>query len=35
MLKGVTLPNLEYDALAGLNLLAMTVVVTRFRRTLD
>jgi ABC-2 type transport system permease protein len=37
MLKGSTLPNLQYDALAlfGLMLLAMTIAVTRFRRTLD
>jgi ABC-2 type transport system permease protein len=37
MLKGATLPNLQYDALAlaGLMLLAMTIAVTRFRRTLD
>ena len=37
MLKGATLPNLEYDtvALAALMLFAMTVAVTRFRRTLD
>jgi ABC-2 type transport system permease protein len=37
MLKGSTLQNLEYDTLAlfGLMLLAMTVAVTRFRRTLD
>jgi ABC-2 type transport system permease protein len=37
MLKGATLQNLEYDALAllGLMLLAMTIAVTRFRRTLD
>jgi ABC-2 type transport system permease protein len=37
MLKGSTLPNLQYDALAliALMLLAMTVAVTRFRRTLD
>jgi ABC-2 type transport system permease protein len=37
MLKGATLQNLQYDALAlfGLMLLAMTVAVTRFRRTLD
>jgi ABC-2 type transport system permease protein len=37
MLKGATLPNLEYDAIAlfGLMLLAMTIAVTRFRRTLD
>jgi ABC-2 type transport system permease protein len=37
MLKGSTLPNLQYDALAllGLMLFAMTVAVLRFRRTLD
>jgi ABC-2 type transport system permease protein len=37
MLKGATLPNLEYDSIAlfALMLLAMTVAVTRFRRTLD
>src|SRR5438034_9158665 len=37
MLKGATLPDLQYDtlALAGLMLLAMTIAVTRFRRTLD
>jgi ABC-2 type transport system permease protein len=37
MLKGSTLPDLQYDALAlaGLMLLAMTIAVTRFRRTLD
>jgi ABC-2 type transport system permease protein len=37
MLKGSTLANLQYDtiALAALMLLAMTVAVTRFRRTLD
>ncbi len=37
MLKGSTLQNLEYDTLAlfGLMLLAMTIAVTRFRRTLD
>jgi ABC-2 type transport system permease protein len=37
MLKGATLQNLQYDALAlfGLMLLAMTIAVTRFRRTLD
>ena len=37
MLKGATLPNLQYDAivLLGLMLLAMTIAVTRFRRTLD
>src|ERR1700686_4765302 len=37
MLKGATLQNLEYDtiALVSLMLLAMTIAVTRFRRTLD
>jgi ABC-2 type transport system permease protein len=37
MLKGSTLSNLQYDALAliALMLLAMTIAVTRFRRTLD
>ncbi len=37
MLKGATLPDLQYDtlALAGLMLIAMTIAVTRFRRTLD
>jgi ABC-2 type transport system permease protein len=37
MLKGATLPNVQYDALAllVLMLLAMTIAVTRFRRTLD
>jgi ABC-2 type transport system permease protein len=37
MLKGATLSNLQYDtfALIGLMLLAMTIAVTRFRRTLD
>lgn len=37
MLKGATLPNLQYDtiALIALMLLAMTIAVTRFRRTLD
>jgi ABC-2 type transport system permease protein len=37
MLKGSTLANLQYDtiALAGLMLVAMTIAVTRFRRTLD
>jgi ABC-2 type transport system permease protein len=37
MLKGATLQNLEYDtvALFALMLLAMTIAVTRFRRTLD
>jgi ABC-2 type transport system permease protein len=37
MLKGATLQNLEYDtiALLALMLLAMTIAVTRFRRTLD
>ncbi|MBR1170017.1 MULTISPECIES: ABC transporter permease [Bradyrhizobium] len=37
MLKGATMQNLHFDALAlaALMLLAMTVAVTRFRRTLD
>jgi len=37
MLKGATMPNLQYDtlALAALMLVAMTIAVTRFRRTLD
>ncbi|THD57366.1 MAG: ABC transporter permease [Bradyrhizobium sp.] len=37
MLKGATLHNLEYDSLAllALMVLAMTIAVTRFRRTLD
>jgi ABC-2 type transport system permease protein len=37
MLKGSTLHNLQYDALAllGLMLFAMTIAVLRFRRTLD
>jgi ABC-2 type transport system permease protein len=37
MLKGAVLHNLEYDTLAlfALMLLAMTIAVTRFRRTLD
>src|ERR1041385_1324707 len=37
MLKGSTLPDMQYDALAlgGLMLIAMTIAVTRFRRTLD
>jgi ABC-2 type transport system permease protein len=37
MLKGATIQNLEYDtiALVTLMLLAMTIAVTRFRRTLD
>jgi ABC-2 type transport system permease protein len=37
MLKGSTLMDLNYDvlALAGLMLIAMSVAVTRFRRTLD
>ena len=37
MLKGSTIADLNYDALAlfGLMLFAMTVAVTRFRRTLD
>jgi ABC-2 type transport system permease protein len=37
MLKGSTLADLQFDtaALAGLTLVAMTIAVTRFRRTLD
>jgi ABC-2 type transport system permease protein len=37
MLKGATLNDLHYDtlALAGLTLLAMTIAIRRFRRTLD
>src|SRR5712675_1121624 len=37
MLKGATLSNLRFDTLAltGLMLIAMTIAVTRFRRTLD
>lgn len=37
MLKGATMQNLHYDALAlaALMLIAMTIAVTRFRRTLD
>ncbi|MBR0859716.1 ABC transporter permease [Bradyrhizobium liaoningense] len=37
MLKGATMQNLRFDTLAlvGLMLLAMTIAVTRFRRTLD
>jgi len=37
MLKGATIHNLQYDTIAlfGLMLLAMTIAVTRFRRTLD
>jgi len=37
MLKGATLAELQFDilALAGLMALAMTIAVTRFRRTLD
>ena len=37
MLKGATIQNLRYDtmALIALMLLAMTIAVTRFRRTLD
>ena len=37
MLKGATIQNLQYDtmALIALMLLAMTLAVTRFRRTLD
>jgi ABC-2 type transport system permease protein len=37
MLKGATLGDLNFDtlAMAGLTLIAMTIAVTRFRRTLD
>ena len=37
MLKGADLSNLRFDTLAltGLMLVAMTIAVTRFRRTLD
>ncbi len=37
MLKGATISDLRFDtlALAGLTLIAMTIAVTRFRRTLD
>ena len=37
MLKGATIQNLQYDtiALIALMLIAMTIAVTRFRRTLD
>jgi ABC-2 type transport system permease protein len=37
MLKGATIQNLQYDTIAmiALMLLAMTIAVTRFRRTLD
>ena len=37
MLKGAPMPNLRYDTLAlvALMLVAMTIAVTRFRRTLD
>jgi ABC-2 type transport system permease protein len=37
MLKGSTLQNLQYDTIALVlsMLLAMTIAVTRFRRTLD
>jgi ABC-2 type transport system permease protein len=37
MLKGAALPDLRYDTLvlSGLMLFAMTIAVTRFRRTLD
>jgi ABC-2 type transport system permease protein len=37
MLKGTSLSELRYDtlALAGLTLIAMTVAISRFRRTLD
>jgi len=37
MLKGAAAANIQYDAIAliALMLLAMTIAVTRFRRTLD
>ncbi len=37
MLKGATIADLHFDtlALAGLTLIAMTIAITRFRRTLD
>jgi ABC-2 type transport system permease protein len=37
MLKGATMQNLRFDTLAlvALMLVAMTIAVTRFRRTLD
>jgi ABC-2 type transport system permease protein len=37
MLKGATLSDLTFDTwtLAGLMLIAMTIAITRFRRTLD
>jgi ABC-2 type transport system permease protein len=37
MLKGATFADLHYEGLAlfGLTLVAMTIAVTRFRRTLD
>jgi ABC-2 type transport system permease protein len=37
MLKGSTLQNLQYDAIAlvARMLVAMTIAVARFRRTLD
>jgi ABC-2 type transport system permease protein len=35
MLKGSTLADLQFDTVAALTLVAMTVAVTRFRRTLD
>jgi ABC-2 type transport system permease protein len=37
MLKGASIADLHYDAaaMAGLMLIAMTIAVTRFRRTLD
>ena len=37
MLKGATIENLQYDAIAlfGLMLIAMSIAITRFRRTLD
>jgi ABC-2 type transport system permease protein len=37
MLKGATIGNLQYDAIAlfCLMLVAMSIAITRFRRTLD
>jgi ABC-2 type transport system permease protein len=37
MLKGADLADMHFDtlALAGLTLIAMTIAITRFRRTLD
>jgi ABC-2 type transport system permease protein len=35
MLRGATLQNLQYDALALLGLMLLAIAATRFRRTLD